>query len=293
MQEDGGSASGCPFLVEADIEAVLILVFVIDNMLTVIHHQIRYVPDIHHFVVMPIRITRPVDIVIHLDIGQCASGVSRNPKCFVEVINTDGRLSAALRPVRVKAHSVPAYKARCGENLFPDAVFILLVHGDIGCGFIHAHGRHNKQLICILCSGQVCHPLRRIRHMLDIHMQAFHLLRQSVTRIRNSFFRTSQIHANDHQKNHQQRHTLFHGPVFPNRHSDLILHSFFGVCIMCTVPHYIHVLTAGRQTLSSCVIQCFFQAETPWLRIYGDTAVVFTCLLAQQFNDRKIVDRRF
>ena len=60
VQEDRGAAAGRALLIKADIQAVLVLIFIVHDVLAVIHDELRNLPDVHHLVVLPIRITGPV-----------------------------------------------------------------------------------------------------------------------------------------------------------------------------------------------------------------------------------------
>ena len=219
MQEDRGSSAGSAFFVEADIEAVLILVLIINDMLAVLHIQIRVLLEAYHFVVMHAFsvIAGPVGIICDLGVGNPAAGIFGDTECLVEAVDAHGSLSAALGMGFIGAESVFAHISGCGENLFPASVFVSFMHGDSRGRQIRAHAGHNKELlhVLILCLGELCDPFGRICFLLDISMEA-------------GIFRAAacQCHDTDRQRD-QNSGKFFHWvPSFPGE--DL----FWGFCFL-------------------------------------------------------------
>ena len=52
VKEDRGASSGCTVLIEADIKAVLILIFVVNNVFAVFHIEIREFSKADHLIVV-------------------------------------------------------------------------------------------------------------------------------------------------------------------------------------------------------------------------------------------------
>ena len=174
VQEYGRAPAGRAVSVEADIEAILVLVLIVDDVLAVFHVELGIVVDVDHLVVALGFIAGPVDILIYLRIGQRAAGVRCDAKGGVEAVYADGRLAAAFPMVGVRAQAVAADKAGRGEDLFPLPRLISLVHADGGRRPVHGRRSDDKQLGVVRIIGlrQRLYPCRRRRSWLDGGVQA-------------------------------------------------------------------------------------------------------------------------
>ena len=63
VQEDGRAPAGRAVSIEADIEAILVLVLIVDDVLAVFHVELGIVVDVDHLIVALAFIARPVDIL--------------------------------------------------------------------------------------------------------------------------------------------------------------------------------------------------------------------------------------
>ena len=176
MKEDRRTSSCCSVFIKADIQAILILIFILNDVLAVFHVQIRIVLDIDHLVVVHTFtvITGPVGIVIYLDIGNRTAGVLGNTEGFIEGIGTDRSLAAAFLVICICTKTVLSYKSRSGKKLLPCACLISFEHINRSRGRFHGHGVHYKQLFyrLILRLRDINDPFRCVRHALNRCMQS-------------------------------------------------------------------------------------------------------------------------
>ena len=178
-------------------------------MLAVFHIQIRELLEAYHFVVVHAFsvITGPVGIVCDLGVGNPAAGIFGDTECLVEAVDAHGILSAALGMGFIRAESVFAHIAGCGEDLFPASVFVSFMHGDSRGRQIRAHAGHNKELlhVLILCLGELCDPFGRICFLLDVSMEA-------------GIFRAAacQCHDTDRQRDQNSGKFFHFVPSFPD-----------------------------------------------------------------------------
>ena len=175
MKEDRGASSRGAVFVKADVQAVLILILVINDVLAVFHIKIRIVFDVYHLIVMHafILVARPVGVVVNLCVRNRASRICCDTESFVEAVNTDRSLAASFFVLFVEAQSVFTHKARGREDLFPVAIFISLMHGYGRRGGLHGNACNHKKLVYILilrlreCSD----PFGRIDFVLNGSMK--------------------------------------------------------------------------------------------------------------------------
>ena len=64
--------------VKTDVQAVLVLIFIVHDVLAVIHDEFRNFPNVHHLVVLPIWIPGPVGVVVYLNVGDCTTRINSN-----------------------------------------------------------------------------------------------------------------------------------------------------------------------------------------------------------------------
>ena len=82
--------------IEADVQAALVLILIVRDVLTVVHGQLGTVAELHHLVVVIIRVAGPVDVIVHLKAG-------------------DG---TALRVVGIQAQTLLSHVSGGGEGYF-------------------------------------------------------------------------------------------------------------------------------------------------------------------------------
>lgn len=174
MQEDCGAAAWCTFLVKTDVQAVLVLIFIVHDVLAVIHDEFRNFPNVHHLIVLPIWIPGPVGVVVYLNVGDCTTRINSNTEGFVEVIDPDRCLGTALPVVCILTETVQPHKAYGiggGSMSRYPSVYVICSGELYECLFCFAEKclkidviletvNHCKNVRCRVCD----HRPRRIRH---------------------------------------------------------------------------------------------------------------------------------
>ena len=132
------------------VQAVLVVLCVIYDMLAVLFVQIRIIADIHHAVILHAGalIPRPVHIIVDFCVGYGAARVRRYAKSPVKPESSHGRLGVAFL---FFSQACFAYKTGRRHDLMPVALVIFPVHGYPGSGLAYA-ANHYKLLR--LCGGR-------------------------------------------------------------------------------------------------------------------------------------------
>ena len=158
VQEDRGAEARRAVFVVADVHRVCVMRIVVDDMLAVLGVKAWEFADVDHLVVIHAgtRVARPIDIVVHLLIGNGAAGVRRDAEGRGEMERPVRRLCVALFRL---VHSFLAEEARRRHQNAPVPVRVFFVHGH-PCGGL-ADARDDEELLRRLRLRQFRHPVRR------------------------------------------------------------------------------------------------------------------------------------
>ena len=148
VEEEAGAFLWDAFSVVAHIEAVLVLILVICDVLALVRVKSRNVLDVNKLVEVHTLtgVARPVMILGYLCIFYLAARVISDTECLA-----DRELS------------------RCLKQHLPLAVLVLFVHADICCGL--AHACNYDKLFAVLCCIELGHPLGRLNDLLVLEVE--------------------------------------------------------------------------------------------------------------------------
>ena len=168
VEEEAGAFLWDAFSVVAHIEAVLVLILVICDVLALVRVKSRNVLDVNKLVEVHTLtgVARPVMILGYLCIFYLAARVISDTECLADRECADRCCCVVAVCI---AHARLADISRCLKQHLPLAVLVLFVHADICCGL--AHACNYDKLFAVLCCIELGHPLGRLNDLLVLEVE--------------------------------------------------------------------------------------------------------------------------